>query len=170
MKEEDRYIDGLVREYLEREAERVDTDALVKRLEARRGRGRRRLPRRWKLMAAAAAALLLVAGVLAVYRPDRTEPAQPRTDALALRPVKEALFRDAAGAWDALREVGSVALEAGREPVATLASNRPSLSPVAGRAESWLNQALELGTAVWQEGGSPPDVKMEKEINNDEST
>ncbi len=117
----DRVLDEAVRRYLQSEAEKVDAPAFLGRLkESRRLRaGRiRRFPVR-VLALAAAAAVLLAAGILFLPRPEPTEQTEESV-LLAFELSATALRDEAAAAWGATCSVGRAALGAGTTPLLDL--------------------------------------------------
>ena len=154
MKNEDRFVDDLVRQYLHRQQEEVDAEGMVQQIMKRRRRILGFHGGHWRFIAVAAALLLLV-GLLAVYVPRREDRKQPAPQPLALTPLEEAMRTEAYAVWGALTTVGGAALEAGREPVTELASAGPDiysfpddarrhLYELPGSARRWFDRSMSM--------------------------
>ncbi len=149
-------MEGLVRAYLEREAERVDVDVLLEQVRARRRR--RRIWRLWPV-AAAAAALLVVAvgvGIRSQSAPDRPQTAQVT---LALRQSEAALLSHLRAALAGAMSAGSAAVEVGTGPLKEIADARVVVPDLSTRTLKLLP-----GLAVWSDGLAGPDAVNGEEI------
>jgi hypothetical protein len=130
-------IDAALRRYLEAEGKTVDARAFLQHLRER-GRRRHRVRRLTvrALPLAAAAALLLAAGVLLLgpVRPRRPSESAGGRGLLALESCGAALQEEALGAWRAACSAGGAAVRVAREPLGEL--------PELGRADSALDGLL----------------------------
>ncbi len=141
----DETIDPLVRQFLKSQEDQVDGEAFLGRLRSRRRRRRlTRLPLRRALLAAAAG-LLVAAGIFVVLHGKR--PPASAGPLVAMGAARDAL----GGAWGAAGNAAAAALSAARDPVHRLSEVRPSVSDAADRAETWLNRALR-----------PPDQSLDR--------
>jgi len=126
MNDDDRFVDGLVRQYLKRQQETVNAEGVVEEVMKRRRRVLR-FPGGRRGLIGVAAALLLLVGLLSGYLPHKEDQRQAKPKSLALTPLEDAVRTEAHAVWGALTTVSGAAFEAGREPVAELASAGPQL-------------------------------------------
>ncbi|MDP6438416.1 MAG: hypothetical protein QGH74_02170 [Candidatus Brocadiia bacterium] len=152
----DSAIDRLVRQALESHEERVDVDAFLAGLRARREarRGKVRVLWRRVLLAAAATLLVVVGGLLVFSRAHRREPKTGELHAEMQR-LKDSARAEVRDAWGGLHSVGVAAVSAGREPLLQLADATPSVPDVAGQPELWLDRALDGAGVVLDKANHP---------------
>ena len=136
---QDSAVDRLVEQFLKSRQDDVDARAFLERLKARRERRRiLRMPGR-KVLAAAAAVLLLAVGVLVAL--SQRAPTG-RGYALSIRSLQDALCADLRPAWRGANTAAAAAVRAAREPLRELSRAGASVPGAAGRAGAWLNRAL----------------------------
>ena len=136
----DSAIDRLVRQVLVSHEERVDVDAFLAALKARRGKVR--VLRRRVLLAAAAVLLVAVGGLFVFPGVLRRGPKAGELQAEMQR-LKDAARAEVDDAWGGLHSAGAAAVSAGRGPLLQLADATPSVPDVAGRPELWLDRMLD---------------------------
>ncbi|MFW6189375.1 MAG: hypothetical protein ACOC7T_02990 [Planctomycetota bacterium] len=127
--DEHKDLDRLVQRHLEREAAEVDIDAFMLELGERRARSAKSVWGR-KLILAAAAACLMIAGVATlVLRPTTPPPRREPVETAAhpaelpsLQQWQRALRAEVVAALDGARTASSAAVAAGREPLKALAA------------------------------------------------
>lgn len=135
-------IDGLVRQFLESEGTRVDTDALMAGL--RRRRARRRVVRLSVRLCAAAALLLVVVGILShAGRPEQQPPAAPRSVAALPADLLAAVRLEVEAALRGAASSGAAVVSAGRAPLTEMAQANRLLPDLVGQAGSAMDRFLE---------------------------
>ena len=138
-------LDGLVRRYLRSEQERVDVEAFLRRLKARRG------VRRWitplpTTLAAAAVLLLGATAALVLWRaaPTSAPAEEASAEAPLLEDYSEAARAELRAALEGARGVGWATVSAGRVPLEELSRTRPRMADLTASAEAALRRLMPL--------------------------